>query len=852
MMILETDNFPMPKTSFLSKKRGLVLFFFFCFFFSEAKPTGQFKTTAVQSIPLPSLVEDRTEQRNAPSLTIYWSKNNVPVKQGVYSFSIAAPIDFSFMAIGWETIDYQIESSDFLIRYRTRSHKNKWTEWISSSGKLGPDDTPSRLFWSDVLFIMDSVGHSECEFQLIVPEDITLSQVRLDLVGIEKEDRERTKNKALSFWPDSKQGCALPEIITREGWCGSYPDCPVPVYQPVPVQASHVIIHHGGSPNRYADGTTIVRSYWNYHVYSNGWADIGYNFLIDKKGLIYQGRHNYDLLHTDVKGSHAGSSNGQSIGICLLGNTDSIPVTETQLLNLERLLAWWFQTRGFDPTSKAEIIDQAGEKKLYLPRIIGHRDVKTATICPGNISYELLPLLRKETKEQLIACSGNLPQYDISIVAANTGNTNYIAGDSITVQYSLSLDDVIQKTNNEEIPTSFWLSADSIFNPNHDMLMGQKKSNHSETAAGQYTELVLLATDSALLGGKYYLFFVADYLNQVYEPDETNNEAFVPLKIERLNFDIVASANPDKGLLNQGGGRFNFGETCTLKAEANFSYDFLGWFENERLVSTESSYSFKVSKERTLKAEFACKKEPEKIQISGDTQVCSGQTGTVYELKNATNAIAYHWTLPEGATGSGLGHSISVNFGKGAQSGHVMVSIETGCFGTLQATLPLTIKQTPAPPSIQLNFGVIRANDNQGIRWFWDHDIVKGASGQYYLPSGKGIFYAIREWEGCRSLPSNSVEYDPAETSDNENPFYFNAFPNPASENIEVILSKTIETRSRLEISDFNGKVVKRIDNPVGTRLLKVNLTGYPAGIYLMRIIAGRNEVSAKILITNK
>jgi len=857
MVHLNADKNPLLYPSLLIDKKGLVLFFLFSLFFLEAKPSGMNIQTEVKCSPLPSSVVDTSMQLNTRSLTIYWDQNIVPSAQGHYSFSISSPIVFTFLAVGWKTLDPQPDPGDFQIRYRTRSPKKLWTDWKASAGTVSPGDSPSGFYWSDILFVMDSVGHSECELELIAPEYINLDHVRVDLVGIEKgsingkSDPLQTKNKAVSSWTNLQQGCTLPEIITRDGWCGSYPNCPKPAYQPVPVQANHVLIHHGGSPNLYSDGATLVRSYWFYHVYSNGWDDIGYHFLIDKDGHIFQGRYNPDFPDKDVKGAHAGFSNTRSIGICLLGNTDSIPVTDIQVLNLERLLTWWFQSRGFDPTTKAEIIDQAGEKTLFLPRIIGHREVKPATLCPGNSTYLLLPTIRHDTKKRLIACSGNLPQYDISIVKAKTGNTNYVAGDSILVQYSLSLYDANQNQNNAKIHTSFWLSADSLFNPGKDIFLGQNENNFCGTKDGCCFETASLAIDSAMLAENYFLFLVADYFNLVYESDETNNEIFVPLKIDRLNFEIVASVNPDKGILSSRQGWFYFGETCTLEAEANFGYEFLGWYENEKLIFPGKRYSFKVSKGRKLKAEFACKAEPDEVLISGDTQVCSGQTGAIYEIKDALNALSYQWTLPEGATGLDQGNSIWVNFGNEAQSGFVIAAIGTRCFGALETTLPVTVKPAPAPPSIHLELGVLRASDNRGIAWFWDDDRVIGVSGQYYIPSGKGIFYAVSEQEGCLSSASNTIEFDPAEIKDKENPFFFKAFPNPGPGIFEVILSKTCETRSKFEVSDFNGKVVKRIDNPVGTRFIRIDLTGYPVGIYLIRMITGKGYFSGKILITN-
>ena len=70
-------------------------------------------------------------------------------------------------------------------------------------------------------------------------------------------------------------------------------------------------------------------------------------------------------------------------------------------------------------------------------------------------------------------------------------------------------------------------------------------------------------------------------------------------------YTISAIANPEDGGTVTGAGEYVYGTTCTLVATANESYDFMGWFKGEDLVSTETSYAFMVTDSETYMAVFS-------------------------------------------------------------------------------------------------------------------------------------------------------------------------------------------------------------------------------------------------------
>jgi peptidoglycan recognition protein len=104
---------------------------------------------------------------------------------------------------------------------------------------------------------------------------------------------------------------ACPRIVSRAEW-GARPPLEE-IYQAVPVP--YVVIHHGASAPCFdqASCSSMVQVYQNLHMDTNGWPDIGYNFLVGEDGNVYEGRG------WDKVGAHAPGYNFNSIGVCFIG-----------------------------------------------------------------------------------------------------------------------------------------------------------------------------------------------------------------------------------------------------------------------------------------------------------------------------------------------------------------------------------------------------------------------------------------------------------------------------------------------------------------------------------------------------
>ena len=129
-----------------------------------------------------------------------------------------------------------------------------------------------------------------------------------------------------------------------------------------------------------------------YHVKGNGWNDIGYNFLVDRFGQVFEGR--YGGIERNVVGAHAEGFNTGSVGVALLGEYSSLAVAQKARDALAALLAWRLDIAHVDPASTLSFLSGGNARfpaglPVFLRTVSGHRDTGF-TDCPGNVLYGLL------------------------------------------------------------------------------------------------------------------------------------------------------------------------------------------------------------------------------------------------------------------------------------------------------------------------------------------------------------------------------------------------------------------------------------------------------------------------------
>ena len=183
-----------------------------------------------------------------------------------------------------------------------------------------------------------------------------------------------------------------PPIVPRSSWGADER-----IRRAPPAYTSGVrfaIVHHTAGRNGYSrsEAAAIVKGIQLFHVQGNGWNDIGYNFLVDRFGTIYEGR--YGGVDRNVVGAHAQGFNTGSVGIALLGNYEDVSPTPAALDAIARLIAWRLDLAHVDPTAFLTFLSGGSDRfpsgvPVLLNGVSGHRDAGF-TACPGDLLYARL------------------------------------------------------------------------------------------------------------------------------------------------------------------------------------------------------------------------------------------------------------------------------------------------------------------------------------------------------------------------------------------------------------------------------------------------------------------------------
>ncbi len=274
-----------------------------------------------------------------------------------------------------------------------------WSEWMTLTLESAPGDVSARRLVAEpcwvgearyVQFVSDGpVQGLELSFVNSLGET-TLADRALDVVGKVATVLGRLWHSDVASATASK-----PAIVSRSAW-GANESLRRADPDTAPVKMAFV--HHTASGDSYSpsQAPAVVRAVYYYHVKGAGFNDLGYNFLIDRYGTIYEGR--YGGISEGVVGAHTLGFNTNSTGVALMGTFTSSPPPSAALTSLKKLLAWKLDVHHVNPTASARMICRASEKydagqAVDFAAISGHRNANF-TSCPGNALYGNLPSVR--------------------------------------------------------------------------------------------------------------------------------------------------------------------------------------------------------------------------------------------------------------------------------------------------------------------------------------------------------------------------------------------------------------------------------------------------------------------------
>jgi uncharacterized protein with LGFP repeats len=301
---------------------------------------------------------------------------------------------FSMLGVTW---DHQEAAPKLTVEIRTLTDGG-WTDWGELETDLdgGPVTTAEDSAFRDGTE-PDWVGSSTGVEVAVYGKGAAPSGLEVSTIDPGESPAALADNDIAEADSDlGKPGTFphMPNVITRKEWGAdeSLGDaCWDPRYGRT---FKAVVVHHTAGSNDYTrdEAAAVVRGILAYHTQSRGWCDIGYNFLVDRFGDVYEGRAGG--IRLPVRGAHAGDYNVNTTGISLMGNFDVEKPTTRMKNALVRLVSWRLGSAYHGAYGHPFVFDHR------IDRISGHRDVMS-TACPGRYVYDWLPRLRHLVTDRL-------------------------------------------------------------------------------------------------------------------------------------------------------------------------------------------------------------------------------------------------------------------------------------------------------------------------------------------------------------------------------------------------------------------------------------------------------------------
>jgi flagellar hook assembly protein FlgD len=286
-----------------------------------------------------------------------------------------APMRFNMLGLHWR--------GSGSVSFRTRSLDGAWSVWQPARPEAedrpdsGSSEARGRPGWK--LGNPYWTGPADA-IQYRIEGDTT--RLRAFFLWSPVDDQSRVVARA-----------RRPAILSRAQWGADESIVRAPPFYAERVRFA--VVHHTAGTNSYssAQAAAIVRGIQRYHVLANGWNDIGYNFLVDKYGQVFEGRGGG--IDQNVVGAHAQGFNTGSTGVALLGTYSSARISKAGRSALVRLLAWRLDVAHVHPRGRLTWISGGNPEypagtPVRLRAISGHRDTGP-TSCPGSALYAQLP-----------------------------------------------------------------------------------------------------------------------------------------------------------------------------------------------------------------------------------------------------------------------------------------------------------------------------------------------------------------------------------------------------------------------------------------------------------------------------
>ncbi len=320
--------------------------------------------------------EIETDSKKANAAVLKWEQTSeVPVDEEQHTDS------------GEHTKDVTVTP-----QFRT-NNGDEWSEWVDAGSQEDRKDGTAASH--DALVLADKITKLQYRFKLTGHENEPSPSIDLSKTSVEVLDTSKgpspTKPKSLLekltgvFDKKASAVAEGPQVFSRADWGSPEPNSS-PRWEPEYEPLSQAVVHHTATTQT-PDSAAALRAIWEFHANGRGWGDIGYNYIIDHGGNIFQGRYSNwqdeQSQNGEVVGGHAYGNNYGTTGIAVLGNFTSTNPDNRSLQAIGKIAAFKLHRFGINPA-------QSGARG---PNVVGHRDV-TSTSCPGERLYGNLPTIR--------------------------------------------------------------------------------------------------------------------------------------------------------------------------------------------------------------------------------------------------------------------------------------------------------------------------------------------------------------------------------------------------------------------------------------------------------------------------
>ncbi len=320
---------------------------------------------------------------------------------------------FTHALLRWEAVE---PVSDTLgLELRVSPDGEAWSDWspVLENPDLWIPADGEQVYWSQDIYAGEGVRFWQVRALLSAAPDGRMPELR----RVEVNTVDARFGPAEPTAESARLGPAAvgrPPVVSRSAW-GS-PDGQGSRVSPVYYPVKHMVVHHTADSNSLSgtqqSWSDRVRAIWSFHTFTRGWGDIGYNYLVDPNGVVYEGRAGGD----DAVAFHDTANYG-SMGVVLIGTYATVDPRPAAVDSLVELLAWKAGQKGIDPLGRSFYYgcSRSSYCNPYNPggiveNISGHRQVTPGhTSCPGDQALSRLPEVRQRVQDRLSGGTGGPP-----------------------------------------------------------------------------------------------------------------------------------------------------------------------------------------------------------------------------------------------------------------------------------------------------------------------------------------------------------------------------------------------------------------------------------------------------------